>query len=299
MPKEIDVNNNVASKGIFVGLLFMLISTFVFAAMVVTIRHVADDLPTAEIVFLRNLISLLILIPAIFYHGGKSLKTSNFSMHFWRSFIGLVGMELWFYSLVLMPINVATALSFTAPLFTTIIAVIFLREKIGLKRIIALLVGFAGVLVIIRPSPAHGLDSSIVIILTATIFWAVASNIVKSLTKRESTWQIMFYMTLIMTILSAPLGVWQWQHPTNEHWLLLLFISGLSLIAHFLFVAAIARVDLVKLMPIDFMRLVFTAILAYFIFEEVIDIYTAIGGFIIVFSAVYISWRERKVVVSP
>ena len=208
--------------------------------------------------------------------------------------MGIVGMQLWFYAMTQMPLNDATALSFTAPLFTTIIAVLIFKETIGTHRVAALIAGFLGVLVILRPSAEMGVNPMALIVLFATTLWGATSNIVKSLSAIEPSWRIIFVMCILMTILSFPVALPWWQPVEGwVSWALLSFVAATSLSAHYCMVLAFSRADLVTLMPLDFTRLVFTAILAYFFLGETIDFYTGLGAAIIVTSCVYIAWREK------
>ena len=281
---------------IFIGMLFMIGSTAAFSAMNLGTRLLADDgMHSTQIVFLRNLISIFMVLPFL-WHYGKNLMPpkTTCKLHFWRNFIGIVGMQLWFYAMTQMPLNDATALSFTAPLFTTIIAVLIFKETIGIHRVAALMVGFLGVLVILRPSAEVGVNPMALTVLVATTLWGTTSNIVKSLSAVEPSWRIIFVMTILMTLFSAPVALPWWQPVVGwTPWLFLSFIAATSLMAHYCMVLAFARADLVTLMPLDFTRLVFTAILAYFFLGEHIDFYTGLGAAIIVTSCVYIAWREK------
>jgi len=281
---------------IFLGMLFMVGSTLSFSAMNLGTRLLADDgMHSTQIVFLRNLISIFMVLPFLWHHRQVFMppKASR-SLHLWRNFIGIVGMQFWFYAMTQMPLNDATALSFTAPLFTTIIAVLVFKEVIGIHRVAALIVGFLGVLVILRPSAEVGVNPMALLVLFATTLWGTTSNIVKSLSAIEPGWRIIFIMTILMTLFSFPIALPWWQPVVGWlPWALLSFVAATSLAAHYCMVLAFSRADLVTLMPLDFTRLIFTAILAYIFLGEHIDFYTGLGAAIIVASCVYIAWREK------
>lgn len=275
----------------FIAIGFMIASTGFFSLMNVFTRMATFNMHITQIVFLRNLFSVALLLPWVLKHGSIILHTTRAKDHFWRGTIGVIGMHLWFYSIATLPLNHATALSFTAPIFMTIFAIVFLGEKVGIHRWSAIVVGFIGAMVIIRPNPDDMQWNSFVVFI-ATSFWATAGMLVKSLTKTEPTNRIVFYMSLVMASWSLPLALWHWQAPTPEQLWLILGIALTSTISHICLVQAYSRVDVVVLMPFDFFRLIFTALFTYVAFGEVADRWTWGGAAIIVSSAAYIARRE-------
>ncbi len=264
-----------------------------FSAMNVTIRSMAGEMDPLQMVFFRNLFSFLILLPFALRHGGMdAFKTNRLGLHFMRAAVGLVAMQGWFIALANMPVNTATAISFSAPLFATILAILFLGERIGWMRAIALLVGFTGVLIIINPSAEDAWNSYGGLVLFATAIMAVAGILVKKLTVTEPSWRIVLYMSLFMSLLSFPPALAVWQPPTMDALLTLSFIALLSTIAQMALTQALYHEQIVTLMPFEFLRLIFTAILAWLAFAEPITLRTVIGSAVIVASAAFIAWRE-------
>lgn len=276
------------------GILLFVASTALFSAMSALIRHVSGVLPSAEIVFLRNGLSLLLLLPLVFFYGLAACRTARLSRHFWRALVGLIGMELWFYSLAILPLNEATALSYVAPIFATLFAVMLLGEKIGPWRVLAVACGFLGALIILRPDPAIGLKPGALVAVSAAMMWALAGIVVKTLTMTDPPWRIVTYMSLFMTVLSAPPALLHWQSFGWELFWPLAGIAVFSTVAQLCMVSAFARAPMVVLAPFDFMRLVFTAILAYLYFGERLDGWTALGAAVIVGASALIAWRERR-----
>lgn len=272
---------------------FMIASMACFSVMNICIRYVSFDMHTTQIVFLRNLFSIFILFPWVARCGISAVKTQRVGRHFLRGTIGVCGMQLWFYCVATLPLNDATALSFTAPIFTTIFAVLFLREPAGWHRWLAIFVGLVGALVIIRPNPDN-MQWDAMVVLAATSMWAIANMLVKTLTTTEPANRIVFYMSIFMAVWSLPAAVWFWHTPTCEQLVLIVGVAIASTGAHVCLVSAYARADVVVLMPFDFFRLVFTAALAYLAFGEVADEWTWGGGAIIVGSAAYIARRETQ-----
>ena len=272
--------------------LYMLTSMFFFAAMSAAIHGVVG-LDVTQMVFIRNILVLVIMTGwmLVKHQGFAPLKTNKIKQHFWRSLVGVIGMHFWFASLVMLPLNTAMAISFTVPIFGTILAVLLLGERAGWRRWLAVLIGFAGVLIVVRPDgdvPMFG--AAMGLCASATI--ALTSTMIKSLTKTEHTDAIIYYMALFMMLFSAPLGVYHWQPVSQEQFLLLVLVATLATAAHQFMTRAFSMMELVKLIPIDYMRLIFTAALAYLFFGEVITADTIIGAVIIMGSTFYIAKRE-------
>ncbi|MBY0406806.1 MAG: DMT family transporter [Rickettsiales bacterium] len=279
------------------AILLMLSSMAVFSAMNIAIRLVSTDLDSGYVVLLRTIFSLgITLLWSAFLHRGRPrFPTARLQSHFWRAGVGIIAMELWFHAVTLLPLTLATALSFTTPIYSTIIAIVFLREKAGLRRWAAIGMGFVGVMVILRPGFIFGtgdISADALYVLGSSVMMAVASVLVKTLSRTESPETIVFYMALFMLpwAIFPALG-----HivPLSLYQLWLIFLVALfSTGAHLLMARAYMRADMVMLMPFDFSRLVFTAIMAYALFGETLDGYTVVGSLIIVGSTVYIAQRE-------
>lgn len=276
------------------AILLMLGSMFCFSVMNIIIRSMSFEMSTMQIVFLRNVCSTLILLPWVAYHGfATTLKTPRLTSHFWRATLGVIGMQSWFYAISIMPLNDATALSFTAPIFAAILAITLLGERAGIHRWSAIIIGFIGAMIIIEPSGGEeSLGWHALIVLFATLFWASAGILVKSLTRTEPPTRILFYMSFFMMCWAAIPMIWLWEPVTLEQMIAILGIAIASTGAHICLVNAYARADVVALMPFDFSRLIFTAILAYLFFGEVSGWNIWLGAALIIASAIYIAHRE-------
>jgi drug/metabolite transporter (DMT)-like permease len=277
------------------AIIFMLISMALFSAMNACIRLLAPEMHSTQMVLLRNIMSLVLIIiwQIVLHHGLPRFPTTRLTGHFWRATIGIGAMELWFYSITLLPLTLATALSFTTPIFSTIIAIMFLREKAGIRRWCAIMIGFIGMLIILRPGVSD-ISGDALFVIGSSLMMGIAGVLVKTLTRTEPPETIVFYMALFMIPWAMIPGILHWQ-PVSVHALGLIFlIAFFSTAAHLLMARAYMRADMVMLMPFDFSRLVFTAILAYFLFNETMDIPTITGALIITASSVYIAHREAK-----
>lgn len=261
--------------------------------MVSIIRHVSTELHTTEIVFLRNALALLLLLPWVLHRGVATIKTTKLKMYILRAINSQMSMFAMFYGLSAIPLTDATALSFTTPIFTTLVAMLILKENVGKHRWAAILIGFAGVLIILRPG-VQSLNAGYAASLIAAFLVANSLIIIKQLSKTESPLDVVFYMTLLMTPLSLPFAIPYWQWPSVETWGWFIVIGILANTAQITLSKACSLATMTTLMPFDFSRLIFIAVIAYIGFGETMDMWTFIGAGVIVSSALYITHREAK-----
>ncbi len=270
----------------------MVLAMGCFAVMNVAVRWVALEMPTAQLVFLRNALCLGLIVAWILLRYDKSyFRTTRLYSHSWRAGLGFMAMSSWFYSLSILPLNVATALSFMTPVFSTVFAVWFLKEKAGLRRWLAIGISFVGVVIILRPD-AQSFTYAALIVLFSSSLMALAGIFVKSLTRTEPSETIVFYMAALMTPLSLPMALPVWQPVSQSLWAGVFIIALLSTLAHLFLTRAYLHADLVVLLPFDFTRLIFTALVAWPVFGEVIDSYTVAGALIIMAASIYIVRHE-------
>lgn len=272
---------------------YILISTTAFSAMSAGVRIISPELHATLIVTLRNFVTLMLLVPWALRNHATGIRTQRLGQHAWRGCLGAVGMISWTYCLTIMPLAHATALSFTAPLFTTLFAILILREKAGMDRWVALFVGFIGTLIILRPT-ASGFDWSAMLVMFTTSAWAITGLFVKSLSRTEPAMRMVFYMNLFMFFMALPMGLYHWQMPTLHAWVVLLLIACCSIIMHFSMARAYSLAPVSSLMPFDFTRLVSTTLFAWLLFGETSDLLTWLGAAIIIAAAVIMARRDVK-----
>lgn len=273
----------------------MLLSTLGFSAMSVGVRLLSPDMGAAMIVTWRNGVTLLLLLPWALRNKAALIRTDRLRDHGWRSLIGSVGMLTWTYCLTLMPLAHATALSFTAPLIATVFAILFLKERVTRYQVGALGAGLIGTLIILQPDPA-GFEWNSLLVIFATSAWAVAGILVKSLSRTEPPLRMVFYMNLFMLLIALPFGLLDWRWPDMHGWAVLLVIALSSIVMHFTMAKAFALAPLVTLLPVDFMRLVYTSLFAYLLFGETNAWTSWIGAAIIIASAVFLARRNARTV---
>ena len=273
------------------GALYVVIASFFFAAMGALIRLGANELHAFQIAFLRNLFGLLFMLPWLYRDGYSVLRTQRLGMYFGRAILGTITMLTWFWAMTVMPLAEAVSLSFSAPLFVTLGAALVLGEYVGLRRWSATLVGFLGVMVILRPG-INTISAASIGVVASAVCMAGSVLLIKVLSRTESANSIVLYMVLMMTPISLlpALQVWQW--PSAQTWLWMLMLGGFGTIAHLLFTNALRIAEASAVIPFDFVRLPITVILGIWLFDQHIDYWTWAGAAIIFSAGAYIAHRE-------
>ena len=277
----------------FRSILLMIISTISFAIMNASIRHVAQELEPMMVVFFRNFLGLIVLAPFFIRHGLAPLRTERIGLHWVRAGLNLFAMAAFYIGLSLTPLAEATALAFTAPLFAVLLAICFLGEKVGLRRWTAIAIGFAGALIILRPG-LEAVEVGALAVLSSAIIWSGTLIVIKVLSRTDSSLTITAYMALLLAVLSLPVALFYWQTPTFAQFLLLTLIAITGTLGQYTLVEALSGADAQVVMPLDFMRLLWTALLGFLLFQEVPDIFVFLGAVMIVASATYVAVRERS-----
>ena len=270
--------------------MLMLASTAFFGLMAVVIRLASATLPTFEIAFFRNLFGLLALLP-ILLHGGATLRTRQLPRYLLRSVIGIGSMLAGFWAIGHLPLSQAISLSYSTPLFVTIAAVAWLGEQVRWRRWAAVIVGFIGVLVIVRPGSSSFTAGSLVAVAAALLSAVVAIQI-KQLSRVDPADTIVFYTYLFWVPLSLipALFVWQWPHGTAWLWLACIGLFGTG--GQLLWTRALRLGEVSALTPISFMQLPIVAVAGYLLFDEGISRWTVLGAAIIFAANAYIAHRE-------
>lgn len=251
------------------------------------------DLNVYSAGFLRFFLGLVIITPYILKSKFKVYKTKNFTVHLIRASLNLPAMLLGFAALTIVPFEKISALHFIVPFIVTILAVIFLKEKIHLYRISALFIGFIGMLIILRPGI---IDVSIGIQMTllSSFIFAIVIIITKKLTESDSAITILTYQYTFMTFLSFVIVLFFWSIPSLSS-LIYIFLAACSgTILHIALNHAYKLVDVSMTQPFSFLGLVVASLYGYFLFDENPDMFTWIGSLIIFIGVTLIAYREIK-----
>lgn len=269
----------------------MLASTLSFGLMVIAIRLASAHLSTVEIAFFRNLFGLLFLLPMLLRPGQSLPRTTQLPRYLLRTAIGLVSMLAGFWAIGHLPLSQAIALSYSTPLFVTLAAAFWLGENVRLRRWMAVLCGFAGVLIILRPGAAT-FSAGTLIALLAAVMGALVAIQIKQLARVDSANTVVFYTYAFWVPMSLLPALFAWTWPQGIDWLWLLATGLFGTLGQLLWTRALRIGEVSALTPISFMQLPFVALLGWWLFAEAIAPHTLLGASIIIAANVYIAHRE-------
>ena len=275
------------------GMGLAVLSTIVFASSWGVVRHLSADLHPFQIAFFAGFFGLLTLLPWVLRYGLHHLRTDKFGLYVVRGVFSVAGTLTIFYALGVTPIATVTALNFTMPIFTTILAVVFLKEQVGAAKWAAILFGFAGVFVIVRPGMV-AVDAGSLLVIVGSLCFAFTILVVKVLTRIDSIVTITFYSILLRVPLALvpALFVWQWPDGRQLLWLAAMGIVGT--LSTFAFTQALKEVETNAISPVFFLQLIGAAAIGYVFFAEVPGIFTWAGGAMIFSSVTYMAYRESR-----
>ena len=272
----------------------MLGAMILFSTMGVFIKLSSSQLHPLEVVFFRNFLALFFLTPWIFHQRATVFKSNRKKLYTLRAVFNVVGMAAGFTALTLIPLAEATALSFTAPLFATLGAVLILGEIVRQRRIIAIFFGFIGMLIILRPG-IEAVSPGALLAIANAITIAITVLIVKKLTTTEKPITIVAYMALLQTPMALIPALFYWEWPSLITWTWLFCLAGAGTIGHLMYTKAIQLAEVSQLQPIDFVRLPIIALFGYIVFAEQPSIWVWIGGAVIFLSTAYVTHREATI----
>ena len=275
------------------GMALMFLVTIFIVSMHGLIRHLSQHLHPFEVAFFRNFFGIPILLPFLFRDGIALFRTPRLRVHVIRSLGHVIAMLAFFYGLSTTELATANALGFTAPLFAAALATLVLGEVFRWRRWTALIVGFIGMLIILRPGVV-ALDTGPLLILGSSFVWGSVLVIIKSLGQHESVKTIVAWMIVFMVPLSLVPALFVWQWPSWEQVGLMAVMGMMGTAGHFMITQALKIADTAAVMPIDFLKLVWAALLGYVLFAEVPDFWTFVGGAVVFAAATYIALRERR-----
>jgi drug/metabolite transporter (DMT)-like permease len=285
--------NALLRKNNLTGILWMVLFTFLMSGMHASVRHVSENLHPFEIAFFRLVFGLVAVVPFFYRQGFGVLKTKRLPMLGLRGVINAGCMLGYFYALSIGPLARITALGFTATLFAIVLAVFIFGEKVGLKRWMAIFLGFVGTLVIVRPGFTDvGIES--VVTLGAAFGWALCIVIIKDLAKTESAATITTYMSLTMAPIVLIPALFVWTTPTLYDFVWLIIIGALGGLGQLSMANALKCAEAQVVLPVEFSRLIWIAVIAFIAFDEIPGLFTWIGGGMIIGAVTYITLREGR-----
>jgi drug/metabolite transporter (DMT)-like permease len=274
------------------GALWMIAASLGFtvnSALVKTLT--ASGLDVFQIAFARALFSFALLLPFLLRAGPRALATRHPWLHGIRAFCGAAAMVCGFYAVGHLQLADFTALSFTQPLFVTLLAVILLGEVVRWRRWLATAVGFVGVLIMVRPG-ASAFDPAALVALVSVSGIAVAVCLVKRLPEGESHATMLAYFCLMSLAITVLPALYLWTPPTAFQWLLLAGVGCLGVASQAMIIRAYRNGEASFVAPFDYLKLILAGLIGFLVFDEVPGSWTLLGAAVIVGAALYIARRE-------
>jgi drug/metabolite transporter (DMT)-like permease len=249
--------------------------------MAVVGREVTREIDPFQVMELRALIGIVLIYPLVYMHGGlKTMRTGYPVRHLGRNIVHYGAQYSWFVALGLIPLAQVISIEFTMPIWTAILAVVFLGERMNAWKIAAIVFGIVGVLIIVRPE-AGRIDPGQAWALASSVGFAVSVVMIKSLTRTDSVVRILFWMLVIQAIIGAIPAYLVWQPVPTHLWGFVLAVAFCGTFSHYCMTRAMLYADATVVVPMDFIRVPATAIIGWLIYAEGIDMFTVTGATLI------------------
>lgn len=273
------------------GIIFAILSCFFASVLIAIVRHLSSDYHIFFIVMVRNFFGLLFFLPQIMRDYKHVLATNKLRLHIFRGVNGLVSMLIWFHVVTVLPLSEAVSVSFIIPIITTVVAIIFLKEKVKSHAWVGTFIGFIGILIILRPGFKE-FNYAYFYSFASVILWVISNIVIKVMTRTEKPQTIVAYMSFVMLICSIPIAFPYMEPIGLESFFWFALLGLVSNLTHICISNSYAKSDLSAVQPFDFTRLIFTAIISYFAFDEVIDVWVIIGSLVILFGVIIVMPRR-------
>jgi len=274
------------------GAVWMLAASICYVSSATLTRYLAGSYPTFELTFLRCLIGVVVLTPLVLRGDLRQLKTKNFPLHCLRAVITYVAILLWFYATEKVPVGDFFAIQFVSPLFTIAVAAILLREKVSAKSWLAALVGFVGVMVIVRPGYIP-VSLGVLAALGTAAAYAFVNTCIKVLSRNDSPTVMTFYVNILVLILAAIPAYLTWKMPVTTDWPILIGVALFATMAQFCVASSISLADARVVQPMNFLRMPIAAAMGFMVFGEFPDLWTWVGA-VIIFGAAWYAVQQGK-----
>jgi len=275
------------------GALWLVSGGFIFTCNGVMIRLLSEQMESVQTAFFRAAFSILLLLPMIASGQVKPWHSKRIKGHFWRTVMGTASMVLGFYAVSMLALADATALGFSQPLFSVCVAALILGEKVRWRRWSATIVGFVGVLVMVRPG-AGSLQPGALVALANALTVALSILLVKRLSDSETPLMILTQFAIWSTLLLTVPAIWVWRWPDGWGWALAVGVSASATLGQYFWVQAFKAGEMSAVAPFEYLRLPFAVFMGWLIWGQMPEIWTYVGAAIVIGSALYIAHREHQ-----
>jgi drug/metabolite transporter (DMT)-like permease len=273
------------------GIFWMLVTGVFFILVTALVKYMGPRLPAAEAAFLRYAMGLVFLLPALGSLRAAHLTPRQWSLFSLRGLCHALGVILWFFAMTRIPIAEVTAMNYLAPIYVTIGAAIFLGEKLALRRIIAVIMGLLGAVIILRPG-FREISIGHLGMLGAAVVFAGSYLLAKILAGQARPAVVVAMLSIFVTIGLAPFAIPVWIAPTGTELMILFAVACFATAGHYTMTLAFAAAPVTVTQPVTFLQLVWATALGALAFAEPVDIWVILGGFVILSSVTFITWRE-------
>ena len=271
----------------------MVITTLLFAIVTGIVRYIGSDIPAPVAAFIRYIISTIFFIPLIVKMFILERNKNNIHFYWARGLAHGLGVILWFFAMARIPVSEVTAIGYITPIFVSIAAFIFLKEKFSISIMGALAICMIGMIIIIRPT-ASGIAIGQLSMVIATLFFAASYILAKKLSSTESTLEILVALNLIVTITLAPFAVVFWVTPSLQEVLFLSIVALFATAGHFTMTMALKLAPITITQPISYVQIVWASCIGFIFFEETISLWFSIGASLIILSSLYVTYTSSK-----
>ena len=262
-------------------------------------REAARSLSVFQIMEMRSVLGLALLAPLVHAAGGlTAMRTQRVGTHLARHTVHYAAQYGWFFALTLIPIAQVVAIEFTMPVWTTIMAVAFLGERVNALRVLAVALGLVGVAAIVRPGLDH-VDSGQLIALAAAVGFAIAFVLVKSLTATERPVTIIFWMLVVQSVIGLAPALLAWRTPTAAVWPWIAVVAVCGTYSHFCMAQALRHAPATVIVPMDFLRVPLTVAAGWLVYAEGLDRYAVLGAGLILAANLLNLRRNTAATTSP
>ncbi len=277
------------------GALWLLGSAVLFTTMQAMAKYLGQRLDPFQVALARAFIGLVVIVPFLlragFGEGGVTTKV--LPLQLLRGVVGTLAMFCGFYAVAYLPLADALSLNFARGLFLVPLAILILKETVGVRRIVAMSVGFLGVVIMLRPT--GDIDPVAFVALVGAALVAFATVLVKIVSRYDSPVTLMFYTCVVGTLVSIVPAVINWVPPTLNEYMLLALMGAIGATAHNCFIRGYAVGETTAIAPFEYSSLIFAALVGFFVFSDLPDAYTILGAGVIVGASLYIVRREARV----
>ena len=277
------------------GALWLVSGGFIFTCNGVMIRLLSEQIESVQTAFFRAFFSVVLLLPMMASGRVKPWHSQRKVGHFWRTAMGTTSMVLGFYAVSMLPLADATALGFSQPLFSVCVAALIVGEKVRWRRWSATVIGFVGVLVMVRPG-AGSLQLGALVALANAASVSVSIYLVKRLSSSEAPLMIVTQFAIFSTLLLAVPAILVWRWPDFWGWLLAIGVALSATVGQYFWVQAFKSGEMSAVAPFEYLRLPFAVFVGWMIWSEMPVIWTYVGAAVVIASALYIAYRESQLV---